>query len=213
MIDLSKLPKKLSRARRLLSVTQQQAAEGSRVHQPHISDMEAREKSLLPARYLAFLHNRGVDLNTLFHEGPVRFRDADQLTSRNQALEENAKHQEAELEQRREELVALGSKLDSATIDRDIARNQRDALRVEKAKLLKRLEEAKSGIGTVADRVADKLGDQVDSLQSDVARLRQDVQGREQRIAELEKEVRTITGESCRKSLILDLIHRASLLH
>lgn len=68
------LPDRLKQARGLLNLTQSQAAEQSGVHQPHISDMEKNEKKLIPIRYFTFLHERGIDVNSLFEEGPVRLR-------------------------------------------------------------------------------------------------------------------------------------------
>lgn len=79
---------KLKRARELLNRTQTQIAKDSGVKQPHISDMEKREKSLIPKRYFDYLHSQGVDLNSLFDETvDVRLRPSSATAPSIPALE------------------------------------------------------------------------------------------------------------------------------
>lgn len=82
-------PEKLKRARDLLGLTQSQAAQDSRVKQPHISDMEKNEKALIPKRYIDFLYSRGIDLNTLFDTSDeVRLRSPEAAVPRIPAVEQ-----------------------------------------------------------------------------------------------------------------------------
>lgn len=63
---------KLKEARQLLELTQKEAAEASGMHQPHLSDMENNDKAHIPVRYIQFLFENGVDLNSLLSPSPVR---------------------------------------------------------------------------------------------------------------------------------------------
>lgn len=90
---------KLKRARELLNRTQTQIAKDSGVKQPHISDMEKREKSLIPKRYFDYLHSQGIDLNSLFDEAiEVRLRSdvaPEPITPALDALRDTVSHIES----------------------------------------------------------------------------------------------------------------------
>ncbi|MBS1939877.1 MAG: helix-turn-helix transcriptional regulator [Bacteroidetes bacterium] len=78
---------KLKKARELLGLTQMQAASASGVKQPHLSDMEKNEKTLIPVRYIDFLYKNDIDLNSLFGAGPVQLRSTHESGLRNPLVE------------------------------------------------------------------------------------------------------------------------------
>ncbi|MBS1945669.1 MAG: helix-turn-helix transcriptional regulator [Bacteroidetes bacterium] len=78
---------KLKKARELLGLTQTQAATASGVKQPHLSDMEKNEKTLIPVRYIDFLYKNDIDLNSLFGAGPVQLRGTPESGLRNPLVE------------------------------------------------------------------------------------------------------------------------------
>lgn len=59
--------KRLAEARRLLSFTQQQAAENGGVSQRDVSELESDTKVFIPSTYLAFLGRNGILLNAIFN--------------------------------------------------------------------------------------------------------------------------------------------------
>ncbi len=59
---------RLKQAREGLSLSQKDAAEESGVSQKDISLLENGKREFIPNRYILFLSNRGIDLNSIFNE-------------------------------------------------------------------------------------------------------------------------------------------------
>ncbi len=70
------IPERLKEARHLLGYSQGDLAKAVQMQQKDISLHENKTtKTLIPVRYLLFLHSQGIDLNSLFDEGmEVRLR-------------------------------------------------------------------------------------------------------------------------------------------
>ncbi len=59
---------KLFVIRRLLSLSQKEAAEQAGIKQPIISILERGERDDIPTAYIEFLYKSGIDLNWVFNE-------------------------------------------------------------------------------------------------------------------------------------------------
>lgn len=71
---MAALADRLRMARELLGYSQGKAAqECSGISQRDVSQLEAGIKRFVPPVYMQFLNVRGIDLNSLFGPGPVRF--------------------------------------------------------------------------------------------------------------------------------------------
>lgn len=69
------IPDRLKEARALLGLSQAELAKAVSMQQKDISLHENKTtKVLIPVRYLSFLHTQGIDLNSLFGNGPVQLR-------------------------------------------------------------------------------------------------------------------------------------------
>lgn len=79
------VPQRMKEARGMLGLSQEEAAAQGELHQPDISELERLEKPHLPVRYLAFLYRKGIDLNSLFSEGPTVFRAGFSMAAEPQA--------------------------------------------------------------------------------------------------------------------------------
>jgi transcriptional regulator with XRE-family HTH domain len=105
--------------------------------------------------------------------------------SRLTAVESDNAHLQKELRDLQEKLVAQGKDLDAAQAELEGYKERNSAMATELRSLHKDLTEladannavkalAGTGIGTVADRVADKLGDRVEALEKELAQQRQE---------------------------------------
>lgn len=65
---------RLREARKLLGLSQTAFAKESGLYQADISDMERLPKPHIAVAYIAYLYRKGIDLHTLFGEGPVALR-------------------------------------------------------------------------------------------------------------------------------------------
>jgi transcriptional regulator with XRE-family HTH domain len=101
--------------------------------------------------------------------------------SRLTAVESDNAHLQKELRDLQEKLVAQGKDLDAAQAELEGYKERNSAMATELRSLHKDLTEladahnaVKTGIGTVADRVADKLGNRVEALEKELAQQRQE---------------------------------------
>lgn len=67
---------RLKEARELLGVSEGEAAKAFGALKRDVVQLENGTKRLLPAEYLHYLQERGVDLNSLFGAGPARMSSA-----------------------------------------------------------------------------------------------------------------------------------------
>jgi transcriptional regulator with XRE-family HTH domain len=66
------ISKQLKQARKLLNISQIEAASSSGISQRDISQLENGKKEFIPTPYIQYLNNCGIDLNTIFTEVEVR---------------------------------------------------------------------------------------------------------------------------------------------
>ena len=77
MNSLEFIPARLKEARLLLGLTQGELGALVHMQQKDLSLHENKTtKTLIPLRYMLVLHQKGIDLNSLMDEGPVRMRTA-----------------------------------------------------------------------------------------------------------------------------------------
>ncbi|KAB8156150.1 helix-turn-helix domain-containing protein [Kordia sp. TARA_039_SRF] len=78
------LENKIKQARKLLNMSQVEAAQASGLQQNVISDIERGKKVFIPTDYLSFLQNKGIDINSLFNNDvPVHFKNDAVLNPKN----------------------------------------------------------------------------------------------------------------------------------
>jgi transcriptional regulator with XRE-family HTH domain len=65
---------KLKEARELLAMNQPQTAEASGLTQKEVSLLENGKREFIPNRYIVFLYNKGIDLNSIFDGESERAR-------------------------------------------------------------------------------------------------------------------------------------------
>jgi transcriptional regulator with XRE-family HTH domain len=64
---------KLKQVRILLGISQEDAARSCGITQRDISQLENGKKVFIHTQYIQYLHNVGIDLNSLFSESEVRY--------------------------------------------------------------------------------------------------------------------------------------------
>ena len=105
------IPENLKAARLLLGLSQIETARRSGMQQKDISLHETKTtKELIPVRYILFLVSQGVDLNSLFREGPVRLLSKEERAKPSPTFEKL--HKGNALQREMEHATRLKTRLD-----------------------------------------------------------------------------------------------------